>query len=98
MLPKSRAIFASLVLNCFTVTFFWIYVDLKINENRVLGVPKIRSGLSLANLSFVSYPHAEGTAGWPGPNGAAPSSLQLGWLQSSGQQGKKIFKEGDKKG
>lgn len=101
MLPKARAVFANLLLNCFAVVFFWIYVDLKINENIVLSVPKIRSWLSLANLSFVSCPGVEGTADWPEPNCASPGSLKLGWLQSSGQQRKKssflrrMLKRGD---
>lgn len=79
------------------ISGFFCYADLKINKNRVFSVSKTRSELSLAFLSFVSCPGAQGAAGWPGPNGATPGSLRLGWLQSSGQQGKKDLKEGAKK-
>lgn len=78
--------------------FFFCYVDLKMNKKLVFSVSKTRSEMSLAFLSFLFCPGEQGTAGWPGPNGAAPGSLQLGWLQSAGQQGKKDLKEGAKKG
>lgn len=48
--------------------------------------------LSLAFLSFVSCPGAQGTAGWPAPSGAAASSLQLGGCNLQDTRMKKILR------
>lgn len=85
-------------LSCTSGFFFFCYVDLKKNKKLVFSVSKTRSELSLAFLSFLFCPGEQGTAGWSGPNGAAPGSLQLEWLQSAGQRGKKILRSALKRG